>query len=144
MGFSEQERNEAVEEIFNRITDGESLRKILIQNRSGKVRLPKWTTFFEWLDSSEKWANQYARACDLRQEFYIEEMLKVAYGIGTLETVTYNNEGEILTRIVTDDVKHRRLIVDTLDKARARMTRKEISAPKREYEFEGDYEAVYE
>jgi hypothetical protein len=143
MGFSEQQQNEAFEEIINRICYGESLRSILISKRGGKVPLPKWTTFFEWVDNSEAKANQYARAMEIRSEYYCDEMLRVAYEMGTAETITYSGTGEIITRIVTDDVKQRRLIIETLDKARARMQPKRKEERKEEQEF-GELIEYYE
>ncbi|MCD8539724.1 MAG: hypothetical protein LRY55_08105 [Leadbetterella sp.] len=88
MGFTEKQQEDAFEEIFNRIINGESLRSILIGGKRTKVRLPRWTTFFEWLESSDQRMNQYAYAIELRNEFYADKMLEVAFGIGTAETIT--------------------------------------------------------
>jgi len=52
---------------------GMSLRKAL----SG-IGTPNRTTFYEWLEESEELANQYARACEARQENKYEEILEIA------------------------------------------------------------------
>jgi YD repeat-containing protein len=143
MGFTEQQQNEAFETVLERICDGESLRSILRAGKPSKGKLPKWTTFFEWVDNSEAKANQYARACEIRSEYYIDEMLRVAYEMGTSETTKYDGDGKLIERLVTDDVKHRRLIVETLDKARARMQPKRKEERKEEQEF-GELIEYYE
>jgi hypothetical protein len=142
MRFNEQQQNEAFEAILDRITDGESLRSILKSGKPSKVPLPKWTTFFEWIDASETKADQYARAMEIRSDYYIDEMLRVAYEYGNSETVTYNAEGKVITKVVTDDVKQRRLIVETLDKVRARMQPKRVEKKEPDYSEYFDEEIV--
>lgn len=143
MGWTEKQQEAAFEEIFERITNGESLRSILIGGKPSKVRLPKWTTFFEWLDASDKRANQYAGAQWLRNEFYADKMLEIAFQLGTSETIVYDASGKVITRTITDDVKQRRLMIDTIDRVRARLAPKAAAAKEREPEAEQLYDEEY-
>lgn len=142
MGFTEKQQEAAFEEIFERITNGESLRKILLGEVPSKVRLPKWVTFFEWIEASETRANQYVRAMEMRQWFYADLMLKIAFELGTSETIVYDAAGKVVTRTVTDDVKQRRLQIDTIDRVRARLAPK-AAVKERGPETEQMYDEEY-
>ena len=144
MRFSEGERNKAVEAIFERIIDGESLHSILRGKKPSKVRLPGWVTFFEWLDASETISNKYARSCQLREEYFADLMLEVAFGIGTMETITCNAKGKVISRVVTDDVKRRRLQGDTIDRVRARMASKRTKGKEQPADSGVGFDEYYE
>lgn len=141
-GFTERQQENALEEIFERITNGESLRKILLGEVPSKVRLPKWTTFFEWIEASETRANQYARAIEIRNWYYADLMMKIAFEPGTSETILYDAAGEVITRTITDDVKQRRLMIDTIDRVRARLAPK-AAAKERETETDMLFDTEY-
>lgn len=64
---------ELIERILSRIAGGESLRSILTGDD-----MPGRTTFFKWLNEDEALANQYARACAVRVEHYVEEIIEIA------------------------------------------------------------------
>jgi hypothetical protein len=65
--------SELIERILTRIAGGESLRAVLRGND-----MPGRTTFFKWLNEDEALANQYARACAVRVEHYVEEIIEIA------------------------------------------------------------------
>lgn len=70
-------KEKAINIVFERISDGESVRAILSNNRDKEV-LPSRKTFFEWLLDDEPLSNQYARACEKRADTIFEEILEIA------------------------------------------------------------------
>lgn len=72
MAYSEDEKIELVNSICESIENGNSLRKASIE-----YGLPA-KTFYEWIDSDEKKSKQYARACELRAEAIVDEILELA------------------------------------------------------------------
>lgn len=64
---------EITERILSRISGGESLRSIL----SGDD-MPDRSTFFRQLQVDEALRDQYARACAVRVEHYVEEIIEIA------------------------------------------------------------------
>ena len=71
MAYSEEQKEEIFNNIFNSIENGNSLRKTLLV-----VDLPA-KTFYEWLEIDEEKSKQYARACELRAEALLDEMLDI-------------------------------------------------------------------
>ena len=71
MAYSEEQKEEIFNNIFNSIENGNSLRKTLLV-----VDLPA-KTFYEWLELDEEKSKQYARACELRAEALLDEMLDI-------------------------------------------------------------------
>lgn len=72
MAYSAEERESKLTEIFKKIENGLSLRKALIE-----VHIPA-VTFYEWIDKDDEKAKQYARACELRAETIVDEILDLA------------------------------------------------------------------
>lgn len=73
MAYSQQQKDELFEIIFDFIEGGLSLRKALLN-----VRLSS-KTFYEWLDdenNADK-VKQYARATELRAEALLDEMFEI-------------------------------------------------------------------
>lgn len=69
-------KQNAIKIVLSRISDGESLRKILPVNRNKEV-LPSRPVFNEWL-SDKDLASRYARACEDRAEGIFEEILEIS------------------------------------------------------------------
>lgn len=87
------------------IEDGHSLRWCLRQEGT-----PSSSTFYEWLDSDEKLAKQYARATEQRAEAIFEEILTIA---DTPQEGVTSKETEKGVEVTTGDmINHRRLQVD--------------------------------
>lgn len=72
MAYTPEQKYKLFEIIFQKIEDGSSLRKALIE-----VKLPA-VTFYEWIDNDEPKAKQYARACEARAETIVDEILDLA------------------------------------------------------------------
>ena len=71
MAYSEREREQLFESIFELIENGKSLRKAL-----ATVKLSS-STFFIWIDENENKSKQYARACEERAEALLDEMIDI-------------------------------------------------------------------
>ena len=71
MAYSEEEKENIIERIFTSIEDGNSLRLACQINK-----LPT-KTFYEWIDGDEEKSKQYARACELRAEALLDELIDI-------------------------------------------------------------------
>jgi len=69
--YSEEQKKEIIESIFLNIEDGISTRKAIVNNNISS------STFFRWIDNDEELSKQYARACELRAEALLDEMLDI-------------------------------------------------------------------
>lgn len=69
--YSEEQKKEIIESIFLNIEDGISTRKAIVNNNIST------STFFRWIDNDEELSKQYARACELRAEALLDEMLDI-------------------------------------------------------------------
>lgn len=69
--YSEEQKEEIFNNIFNSLENGNSLRRTL-----SAIDLPA-KTFYEWLEQDEEKSKQYARACELRAEALLDEMLDI-------------------------------------------------------------------
>lgn len=69
--YSEEQKKAIIESIFSNIEDGISTRKAIVNNNISS------STFFRWLDDDEELSKQYARACELRAEALLDEMLDI-------------------------------------------------------------------
>ena len=101
---------EKVDEICNRIAEGESLRKICKDEH-----LPDKGTVFTWLLDEDKkdFHDQYARARAAQAENLFEETLEIADD-GTNDYVTVESEdGQVTERLNGEHVQRSRLRVDT-------------------------------
>lgn len=71
MAYSKKEKIKIVNDIFNRIAVGESLRNTLKNNISSQ-------TFYEWIDQDETKSKQYARVCEERADSIFEDIIDIA------------------------------------------------------------------
>lgn len=70
-------KEEAISEVIDRITKGESLRSILpVKNRP--EYLPALKTFLDWVAQDDVLSKQYVRACEVRADLMFEEMFEIA------------------------------------------------------------------
>jgi hypothetical protein len=64
---------ELVEEILNKLMDGESLRSICRPDH-----MPSAGTFLRWCSIDEKLSEQYARARDIQMDYYVDDINQIA------------------------------------------------------------------
>jgi hypothetical protein len=64
---------ELFDEICERISSGESLRKICKDDK-----MPNLTSVWKWLNNSEELSNQYARAREQQAETFVDEILSIS------------------------------------------------------------------
>jgi len=73
MAYSDKE----IEEVFNyvclEIEKGRALRNVLKDDN-----MPSTSTFYQWLDSNEEKAKQYARATQVRADIIFDEIIDIA------------------------------------------------------------------
>lgn len=72
-GYSFEEKQKILKDICKEISQGESVRKILLRSD-----MPCNYTFYLWLEESKVFAEQYARACNERTELMADEILEIA------------------------------------------------------------------
>jgi len=60
-------------EICNRLSDGESLRKICLSEN-----MPSKTSVFRWLENNKEFRDQYARAREIQADSLFDECLDIA------------------------------------------------------------------
>ena len=75
--WDEDKKSSAIKLIFDRISNGDSVRKILNSDRDNK-NLPSRRVFNEWLSNDDQLSTQYAHACDVRAEQIFEDILQIA------------------------------------------------------------------
>lgn len=73
MAYTKQQVEDIFNEVIDRISNGESLNKILQDKNK-----PRRCTFYEWLEKDEEKANKYARACNTRAEVIFDEILEIS------------------------------------------------------------------
>ena len=103
--YSEEQKKEIFNNIFNSIENGNSLRKTLMV-----INLPA-KTFYEWLEQDEEKSKQYARACELRADILFEEILEIANTTIEGKVIETDESGRTKEK-VGDMLGHRRLQID--------------------------------
>lgn len=73
MAYSEEEKTNLINDICQRVSNGEALRTVLQSSD-----MPDSTTFYNWIDSDEEKSKQYARATSERADAIFEEILEIA------------------------------------------------------------------
>jgi len=91
---------ELIDEICERISDGESIKDICADDE-----MPKRTTIFRWLAKYEEFRNLYARAREEQADLIFDEVKKIADECG--------GERDETGRYVPDQVTKARLQIDT-------------------------------
>lgn len=101
--YSPEQRTAIINQVCDKIEQGLSLRKILIDSKPISQKV-----FFDWIDSDEDKRKQYARACETRADAIFEEILEISDdSTGDLK---YTEQGEVLN---SEFVQRSRLRVDT-------------------------------
>ena len=108
--WTDEKKKETIELIFDRISNGESVRSIL-DNADRKV-YPSWVTFNVWLSENEELSKQYARACEMRSDLIFDEMIEIADD-GTND-FTKKMIGDVEVEMLnTEHLQRSRLRIDT-------------------------------
>jgi hypothetical protein len=112
---------ERIPEILERMIEGESLRQIC----TGEG-FPSKSTFLRWVTDDVELEKQYRLAVDFRADVYFERMLDIASTQELGETTkTVDGPDGIKIEIAKGDmVNHRKLHIDTIKWALARMNPK--------------------
>ncbi len=93
---------ELLDEICRLLSEGQSLRKICLADE-----MPDLRTVMRWLDSDADFCQQYARARELQQEHYADEIMEIADEPPPMAATKF---GEAVD---SGAVQHQRLRVDT-------------------------------
>lgn len=73
MAYSEKEVTEVFNYVCLEIEKGRALRNVLKDDK-----MPSTSTFYQWLDSNEEKAKQYARATQVRADIIFDEIIDIA------------------------------------------------------------------
>jgi len=111
MAYSPEEKEEIFKKIFKSISEGQSLRKSLKEEG-----MPSRKTFFKWLEEDNEKGNQYACACEEREELIFEDILNIADDNGADTRFTENG---IMTD--HDNIQRSKLRVDARKWALSKM-----------------------
>lgn len=104
--YSEEQKKEIIERIFSNIEDGISTRKAIVNNNISS------STFFRWLDDDEELSKQYARACELRAEALLDEMLEIVDD-GARDVLMQDiGDGVIVEKVNNEVIQRSRLRYD--------------------------------
>ena len=74
MAYSKEDRTKILNQIFDEMREGKSVRAIL----RDEDYLPANKTILEWIDKDEYFSKQYARAMQDRADFIFEEIMDIA------------------------------------------------------------------
>lgn len=77
MKWTKQKKEDAIAIILYEVSNGASLRSVLPDSDRVET-LPARNTFFSWVDEDTNLANQYARACEARQDVIFEDIFTIA------------------------------------------------------------------
>lgn len=114
MAYSEERKEKIFTKIITRISDeGHSIRSILREKG-----MPSSSTFFKWLEDDEKFSKRYARACEIRAEVLLEEMIDIADNVvdDFVDIKDFTNEGSEITvgkKVNYENIQRSKLRVDT-------------------------------
>ena len=104
MAYSKKEKEKILNEVFERMAEGESLRSVLRSDN-----MPHANTFYEWIDDDEEKSEQYARAIELRTDYYADEILQISDAHNADVTVSEDGSVQINGQVI----QRSKLQVDT-------------------------------
>lgn len=111
---------EVIAAILTRVAEGESVRSI-----ARDPEMPAMSTIFKYLAQDTAFAEQYARACEMRADAKFEEMFEIADdGSNDWMEKSYGENSPPGWQLNGEHVQRSRLRVDTLKWALARMNPK--------------------
>lgn len=106
MAYSVEEKENILNDIFQSIENGNSLRKCLLAVEISSK------TFFEWIDSDDVKVKQYMRACELRAEALLDEMFDIADDTSKDVIEEDLGDGIVNTRVNHEVIQRSRLRYD--------------------------------
>ena len=139
--WTDERINEVFPEIFERISEGETIKKVL---RSDNSKFPESMKFYEILEEREDLAKRYARAYKGYKDHMADLMLETAF---TTEEGVVRKDTPKGEEVTTGDMtSHRKLKVDTMFRIVSMVTANlgNNNAEKNGKSFEGDLEEFYE
>lgn len=113
--WNDEKKKKAIETILYEIEQGKSLKKITDENNE----LPSRRLFYEWLDNDEQLRNNYARACEVRQDGIFDDIFDIADN--TAHDTIYTDNGEIANN---EFINRSRLRIDARKWALSKMNPK--------------------
>lgn len=113
--WTDDKKQEAIEQIIRRICDGESCRSIL--DNADRSLLPDYSTFLAWVEADEDLAKHYARAMELRAEKLFDEIIEIADSSNA--DLDVSDDGKLV--VIGEAVTRSRLRVDARKWALAKM-----------------------
>lgn len=113
-----EKKSEAIDQIIERICEGESLRSIL--QHANREILPTVAVFLKWVSENESLEKQYARAMAVRSDVLFDEILEISDESNADIDIT--DDGKV--RVVGEAVQRSRLRVDARKWALSKMNPK--------------------
>lgn len=108
MKYSQEDRDRLVTLICDRISEGESLRSVLRSDN-----MPDKQSFFNWIDSSKEYFDQYARAKEARADAIFEDILEIADETQNDTITKVGKDGEIYEAENKEWINRSRLKIDS-------------------------------
>jgi len=110
MGRPTKYTKQIIDEILHRIVAGESLNRILKDER-----LPSMSTVFNWLtdESKPEFLDKYNKAKELQAEYYADELIDIADDASADFVEKTLLTGEVVQVANTEHIQRSRLRVDT-------------------------------
>ena len=109
--WNKEKKDSAIEIVLDKISDGNSLRSILNDNRD-KELLPSRKTFNEWLCKDSILSDQYAQACEERAEALLDEMINIVDDSSNDQIDTDLGDGIVASRLNSEAIQRSRLRYD--------------------------------
>lgn len=101
--YTEEEIESIFESICNKIESGDSLRSAL-----NNKEMPSSQTFYIWLDKSNERSKQYARACEIRADVMVDDIIAISDNSGN-DKMTIESGVEVVNH---EAIQRDRLRVD--------------------------------
>ena len=121
--WTPEKKQSAIDDIFQKITEGNSIRHILKDNPD----LPSRKTFLEWLAKDKELSSHYARICDVRSDIIFDEMMDIADD-GTNDYMTKMIGDGIEIQVLNHEhIQRSKLRIDTRKWILAKMNPKKYS-----------------
>jgi hypothetical protein len=130
--YSDEERNDLCQAVFERVANGESVRKILKDSQ-----MPCFATFLKWISCDEETVKQYERAMEIRAEYHFDEMFEIADDAAGDYEERVTKDGDLISVFKPENVQRSRLRIDTRKWALSKMNAKKYG-DKIEVDNKGD------
>lgn len=117
--YSDKEKKDLCQTVFERVANGESVREILKDSQ-----MPCFSTFLQWISCDEDISKQYARAMEIRAENLFDEMFEIADDASGDYEERVTKDGEPISVFKPENVQRSRLRIDTRKWALSKMNAK--------------------